>query len=231
MNEIIEYSPSLLEGFFLTITLGITSFLAALFFGLGAAFLSFSQSKTLRFTISSYTTIIRGIPDLVLIFLFFYGIQELLNWITGLIGTRNIFLTPFISGVITIGFYFGAFITETFRGAILAVPKGQVEASVALGMPKNHIYRRILFPQAMRFALPGLSNNWLVLLKTTALVSLIGLQDLVFMANNAGKATRLTFNFYMVASIGFLLFTSLSILVIRFLERRYSLGFNTEVSI
>ncbi len=231
MNEIIEYSPSLLEGFFLTITLGITSFLAALFFGLGAAFLSFSQSKTLRFTISSYTTIIRGIPDLVLIFLFFYGIQELLNWITGLIGTRNIFLTPFISGVITIGFYFGAFITETFRGAILAVPKGQVEASVALGMPKNHIYRRILFPQAMRFALPGLSNNWLVLLKTTALVSLIGLQDLVFMANNAGKATRLTFNFYMVASIGFLLFTSLSILVIRFLERRYSLGFSTEVSI
>lgn len=231
MNEIIEYSPSLLEGFFLTITLGITSFLAALFFGLGAAFLSFSQSKTLRFTISSYTTIIRGIPDLVLIFLFFYGIQELLNWITGLVGTRNIFLTPFISGVITIGFYFGAFITETFRGAILAVPKGQVEASVALGMPKNHIYRRILFPQAMRFALPGLSNNWLVLLKTTALVSLIGLQDLVFMANNAGKATRLTFNFYMVASIGFLLFTSLSILVIRFLERRYSLGFSTEVSI
>ncbi|MDG9730152.1 ABC transporter permease subunit [Ignatzschineria sp. RMDPL8A] len=231
MNEIIEYSPSLLEGFFLTITLGITSFLAALFFGLGAAFLSFSQSKTLRFTISSYTTIIRGIPDLVLIFLFFYGIQELLNWITGLIGTKNIFLTPFISGVITIGFYFGAFITETFRGAILAVPKGQVEASVALGMPKNHIYRRILFPQAMRFALPGLSNNWLVLLKTTALVSLIGLQDLVFMANNAGKATRLTFNFYMVASIGFLLFTSLSILVIRFLERRYSLGFSTEVSI
>lgn len=231
MNEIIEYSPSLLEGFFLTITLGITSFLAALFFGLGAAFLSFSQSKTLRFTISSYTTIIRGIPDLVLIFLFFYGIQELLNWIMGLIGTKNIFLTPFISGVITIGFYFGAFITETFRGAILAVPKGQVEASVALGMPKNHIYRRILFPQAMRFALPGLSNNWLVLLKTTALVSLIGLQDLVFMANNAGKATRLTFNFYMVASIGFLLFTSLSILVIRFLERRYSLGFSTEVSI
>ncbi len=231
MNEIIEYSPSLLEGFFLTITLGITSFLAALFFGLGAAFLSFSQSKTLRFTISSYTTIIRGIPDLVLIFLFFYGIQELLNWITGLVGTRNIFLTPFISGVITIGFYFGAFITETFRGAILAVPKGQVEASVALGMPKNHIYRRILFPQAMRFALPGLSNNWLVLLKTTALVSLIGLQDLVFMANNAGKATRLTFNFYMVASIGFLLFTSLSILVIRLLERRYSLGFSTEVSI
>src|SRR5699024_1156884 len=158
MNEIIEYSPSLLEGFFLTITLGITSILAARFIGLVAAFLSFSQSKTLRFTISSYTTIIRGIPDLVLIFLFFYGIQELLNWITGLIGTKNIFLTPFISGVITIGFYFGAFITETFRGAILAVPKGQVEASVALGMPKNHIYRRILFPQAMRFALPGLSN-------------------------------------------------------------------------
>lgn len=231
MKEIIQYSPSLLEGFFLTIALGLLSFLLALIFGFGAALLSFSQKWILRTVVMLYTTLIRGIPDLVLIFLFFFGIQELLNWGTNLLERPPIFLTPFISGVLTIGFYFGAFITETFRGAIKAIPRGQVEAGVAIGMPKMKIYRRIMFPQALRFALPGLSNNWLVLLKTTALVSLIGLHDLVFMTNNAGKATRLTFDFYMVAAIGFLLFTSASIWVINRLETKYSVGFKSEISL
>lgn len=113
----------------------------------------------------------------------------------------------------------------------MTVPRGQFESCIALGMPKAYFYRRVIFPQAMRFALPGLSNNWLVMLKTTALVSLIGLHDLVFIANNAGKATRLSFDFYMVTALGFLLLTTVSIVIIKYLERHYSTGFSNEVSL
>ncbi len=231
MSEIIKFSPSLLEGFFITITLGVFSFFIAVALGLGSALLSFSQIKPLRFLSTLYTTLIRGIPDIVLIFLIFYGLQTLLNSITDALGLDPLFLNPFVSGVITIGLIFGAFISETFRGALMAVPKGQFESCIALGMSKTYFYRRIIFPQAMRFALPGLSNNWLVMLKTTALVSLIGLHDLVFIANNAGKATRLTFDFYLVTALGFLLLTTVSIFIIKYLERHYSTGFKNEVSL
>ncbi|MHC5224699.1 ABC transporter permease [Ignatzschineria sp. LJL83] len=231
MSEIIKYGPSLLEGFFITIALGVFSFFIAVALGLGSALLSFSPVRLLRYISKLYTTIIRGVPDIVLIFLIFYGLQTILNSLTELIGLNPIFLNPFVSGVITIGLIFGAFISETFRGALIAVPKGQFESCTALGMSKAHYYRRVIFPQAMRFALPGLSNNWLVMLKTTALVSLIGLHDLVFIANNAGKATRLSFDFYLVTALGFLLLTSVSILLIKYLERHYNTGFKNEVSL
>lgn len=231
MSEIIKYGPSLLEGFFITITLGLFSFFIAAGLGLGSALLSFSKHRSLRLLSKTYTTLIRGIPDIVLIFLLFYGLQELMNFLTEMLGLNIIFLNPFVSGIITIGLIFGAFISETFRGALIAVPKGQFESCIALGMPKIRFYRRVIFPQAMRFALPGLSNNWLVMLKTTALVSLIGLHDLVFIANNAGKATRMSFDFYMVTALGFLVLTSVSIFIIKYLERRYSTGFNNEVSL
>lgn len=231
MSEIIKYGPSLLEGFFITIALGVFSFFIAAALGFGSALLSFSRVRLLRYISKLYTTIIRGVPDIVLIFLIFYGLQTLLNFLTELVGLNPIFLNPFVSGVITIGLIFGAFISETFRGALMAVPKGQFESCTALGMSKGHFYRRVIFPQAMRFALPGLSNNWLVMLKTTALVSLIGLHDLVFIANNAGKATRLSFDFYLVTALGFLLLTSVSILLIKYLERHYNTGFKNEVSL
>lgn len=230
MSEIIKYSPSLLEGFFITIALGVLSFFIAAALGFGSALLSFSRHRTLRFISKAYTTIIRGIPDIVLIFLLFFGLQELLNFVTELLGLSIIFLNPFVSGIITIGIIFGAFISETFRGALISVPKGQFESCIALGMSKTHYYRRVIFPQTMRFALPGLSNNWLVMLKTTALVSLIGLHDLVFIANNAGKATRMSFDFYLVTAFGFLLLTSVSIVIIKYLEHHYSTGFKNEVS-
>lgn len=231
MSEIIKFGPSLLEGFFITIALGVCSFFIAVALGLGSALLSFSKFRALRLLAKTYTTLIRGIPDIVLIFLLFYGIQELMNLITETLGLNTIFLNPFVSGVITIGLIFGAFISETFRGALIAVPKGQFESCIALGMPQSRFYRRVIFPQAMRFALPGLSNNWLVMLKTTALVSLIGLHDLVFIANNAGKTTKLTFDFYMVTALGFLALTTVSIFIIKYLERRYSTGFHNEVSL
>ncbi|GBU10278.1 histidine ABC transporter permease [Gammaproteobacteria bacterium] len=219
------YGVSLIQGFGLTAILGVSSLFVSMIFGILAAIAATHSKAWIRSISFFYTTIIRGVPDLVLLFLIFYGGQILLNKITDLFGLQMISLNQFWAGVLTIGFIFGAFMAETFRGAILAVPKGQNEAAIACGMKKLLIFRRIILPQAMRHALPGIGNNWLVMLKTTALVSLIGLDDLVRRADNAGKALRDPFTFYLMASIGFLIFTSISIVIFKYLEKRYNTGF------
>lgn len=224
INSILLYKQSLLEGFWLTTKLGVLSLLVALILGIAVALCATSQSRILKVGAFLYTTFIRGVPDIVLIFLFYYGIQEGVNKITSALGMELINLNQFIVGVIVIGLIFGAFMAETFRGALLSVPKGQKEAAQALGLTAPKLYRRIIFPQAMRYALPGLSNNWLVLLKATALVSLINLQDFVFIAKSAGSATREPFTFNLFAAIGFLFFTTVSIIVIKWLEKHFSKG-------
>ena len=133
-------------------------------------------------------------------------------------------LDPFTSGVITLGFIYGAYFTETFRGAFLAVPRGQLEAARAFGMTPMLVFRRILFPQMMRYALPGLANNWQVILKATALVSIIGLTDVIKAAQNAGKGTFRTFFFMSVAGLVYLVLTTVSNGVLMLLERKYAIG-------
>ena len=129
-----------------------------------------------------------------------------------------------LAGVFTIAVIFGAYMTETFRGAILAVSKGQLEAGTAYGMSGFMVFRRITLPQMVRHALPGFGNNWLVLVKTTALVSIIGLDDMVRKAGLAAGATRKPFTFYLVVAINYLLITTISIYILKQLERRYSVG-------
>jgi histidine transport system permease protein len=126
--------------------------------------------------------------------------------------------------VITLGFIYGAYFTETFRGAFLSVPKGQLEAARAFGMRPALVFRRILFPQMMRFALPGLGNNWQVILKATALVSIIGLSDVVRAAQAAGEATFRTFYFISIAGAVYLVLTIISNGVLLLLERKYAIG-------
>jgi arginine/ornithine transport system permease protein len=177
-----------------------------------------------------YTTVIRGIPDLVLMLLIFFGGQIMVNnlvaridvWIEANGGEPigYIDINPFIAGVLTLGFIYGAYMAETFRGAILAVPAGQLESARAFGMTGAQVFRRILFPQAVRHALPGVTNNWLVLLKSTALLSVLGLDDMVRKAQFAVGATKLPFTFYMFVAFMFLVFTGLSLLVLRTLEAR-----------
>ena len=133
-------------------------------------------------------------------------------------------INPFLAGTITIGFIFGAYMTETFRGAILAVPRGQIEAAYAYGMTRLQMFIRILLPQMIRHAIPGFGNNWLVMVKTTALVSIIGLDDMVRKAALAAWATRMPFTFYVVVAINYLIITSISVTALKWLEDRYSLG-------
>jgi arginine/ornithine transport system permease protein len=219
------YGPSIFEGTILTLEVSLASLFIAMLLGICGALAKLSKARSLQLVSQIYTTIIRGIPDLVLMLLIFFGGQVFINQLGPLLGYDDyIDINPFIAGVSTIGFIFGAYMTETFRGAILAVSKGQLEAGTAYGMSGFMVFRRITLPQMVRHALPGFGNNWLVLVKTTALVSIIGLDDMVRKAGLAAGATRKPFTFYLVVAVNYLLITTLSIYILKQLERRYSVG-------
>jgi arginine/ornithine transport system permease protein len=223
------YGPSIFEGTLLTLEVSIASLFVAILLGAAGAMAKLSRSLVLSSLAKTYTTIIRGIPDLVLMLLVFFGGQVLINKVAPLAGyDQYIDINPFIAGVSTIGFIFGAYMTETFRGAILAVNRGQLEAGYAYGMSGGQVFVRILLPQMVRHAIPGFGNNWLVLVKTTALVSIIGLDDMVRKAGMAAGATRMPFTFYVVVAINYLLITTVSIYLLKYLENRYSVGVRRE---
>ena len=230
MSPLAGYGPQLLAGTATTVELSVLSLLLSFVLGLAGASAKLSKSRIARGIATLYTTIIRGVPDLVLMLLIFYSLQIWINdgtdWLNNIQSRYDveISLDPFTSGVITLGFIYGAYFTETFRGAFMAVPRGQLEAARALGMRPALVFRRILFPQMMRFALPGLANNWQVILKATALVSLIGLTDVIKAAQNAGNGTFRVFFFVSVAGLVYLILTTISNGVLLLLERRYAIG-------
>lgn len=223
-DKLIEYIPLMLEGSLVTLSVAFGSLAIALVFGLVTASAKLSASRLGRGAAATYTTVIRGVPDLVLMLLIFFGGQIQVNNIGAFFGWDYIDVDAFTAGTLTIGLIFGAYMGETFRGAFLAVPVGLLEAGYAYGMSKRQVFFRILVPQMMRHALPGLGNNWLVLIKTTALVSVIGLHDLVYRAGQAGGSTRQPFLYYLFVAFMFLIFTTLSIWLLNWLERRYSVG-------
>jgi histidine transport system permease protein len=218
------YGPAILDGALTTIELSILSLAASFLIGLLGASAKLSRSRIAVGVATVYTTIIRGVPDLVLMLLLFYSLQIWLNDLTDALGLDQFNLNPFTSGVITLGFIYGAYFTETFRGAFMSVPRGQMEAALAIGMGRFHSFRRILFPQMMRYALPGLANNWQVILKATALVSIIGLSDIIKATQDAGKATFQTFFFSVLAAVVYLILTTASNGALLLLERRYAIG-------
>ena len=218
------FSQVIFQGALVTLELALTSVVLSVVIGLAGAAAKLSRNRPLALLFEAYTTLIRGVPDLVLMLLIFYGLQIALNSITDALGVGQFDIDPMVAGIITLGFIYGAYFTETFRGAFMAVPKGQIEAATAFGFTGSQVFRRILFPAMMRFALPGIGNNWQVVLKATALVSLLGLEDVVKATQLAGKSTWQPFWFAVVAGIIYLLFTTLSSGVLWWLERRYSVG-------
>ena len=229
MLDLQGYGPSILGGALLTVEVAILSLLLALFLGLLGGLAKISPNPILKGIATIYTTLIRGVPDLVLMMLIFFGGQMMMNNLSDWLYTEfevDVFfnVNEFTAGVITIGFIFGAYMTETFRGAFQSVELGQIEAGKAYGMTQWQVFSHIMFPQMMRHALPGIGNNWLVLLKTTALVSVIGLADMVRLASEAAKATHQPFLFLIPVILGFLLMTALSEWGLKILERRYSAG-------
>lgn len=218
------YGPLIASGALLTLKVALWSLLVAFAIGLAGASAKLSNSRIAGSLATLYTTVIRGIPDLVLMLLIYYSLQIWLNQWTESLHLAQIDIDPFNAAVVTLGFIYGAYFTETLRGAFVAVPRGQMEAARSIGMTPLRAFRRILFPQMMRFALPGLSNNWQVLLKSAGLVSLLGLNDMVKAARQAGDATAEQFLFYAVVALIFLLFTTVSQLLLTRLQQRYALG-------
>lgn len=219
------YGPLLLDGAKLTVLVGLCSMGIAVLLGLLGAWGKLARSAIANFAAGSYTTVVRGVPELVLILLVYYGAPTLIQDLSAAAGKEiYIDINPFLAGVCTIGFIYGAFSTEVFRGAFMAVDKGQIEAARSVGMGRIMCFRRVLLPQMWRFALPGLGNVWMVLIKATALISIIQLPELMRNSDIAARATRLPFTCYFLASLIYLTITIVSLLGQRWLEKWASKG-------
>lgn len=220
-----SYYWLILQGALLTVGVSLCALVVSVLLGLLGAVAKLSSRPIPRAIATVYTTIIRGIPELVLMLLVFYGgtigINNLLEWMGS---ESTVDIEPFAAGVLTLGFIYGAYMTETFRGAMMSVPNGQMEAAWAFGMGRFQTFVRITLPQMVRYALPGFTNNWLVLIKATALVSLIGLHDMTYLAKQASAATRSPFEFFLFTAALFLVYSSISLYVLNKLNDRYSLG-------
>lgn len=224
MDKLIEYTPLLGRGLLVTVSVAVLALVLATLLGALGSAAKLSRSLAPRAVAQGYTTIVRGVPDLVLILLIYFGGQRLLNGVGGLLGASHMDISKFWAGVISIGFIYGAYLTETFRGAYMAVPRGQAEAARALGIKPLVILWKVLLPQIMRVALPGYGNVWMVLIKSTAVISVIGLGDLVGLADKAGKASRQPFLFMAAVILVYLAITWVSTQILRYADTRANRG-------
>ena len=206
----------LVEGAWLTLQLSVSAFLLGIIVGLIGTFGKLSKRPVFYYTTHTITSIIRGVPELVVLLLVYYGGIALLTSIMG----HYVALSAFVAGVIALSLIFGAYASETFRGAYLAIPASQIEAALAFGFTPIQGFRRIIWPQLWRHALPGIGNLWFVLLKDTALVSLLGVVELMRAAQNATATTEQPFTFYLAAAALYLILTSVSLLGLNYLKRR-----------
>jgi His/Glu/Gln/Arg/opine family amino acid ABC transporter permease subunit len=214
MLDLKGYGWMLWQGLELTVLVGLCAMAVALAVGMIGAWGKLSRPGVGRGLAGAYTTVVRGVPELLLILLVYYGVPTLIQDVAASAGYDLIIdLNPFVAGVITIGVIYGGFTTEVLRGAYLAVPHGQIEAARAIGMDRTLTFRCVVLPQMWRFALPGLGNVWMVLIKATALISVIQLEELMRNADVAARATRLPFTFFFVASLLYLAITIVSMVI------------------
>ncbi len=229
MINLYGFGNTFIVGTWLTIKVTLVALLIGLILGLMGAGAKLSRYSVLHYCADAYTTIIRGIPELILILAIYFGSNALVNSIASSLGyDRYIDLNAFVGGVIALGFSFGAYATEVFRGAILAVPKGKIEAGRSLGMGRVLVFRRIMLPYVWRFALPALGNLFLILQKNSALVSVIGLNEIMRSAAFAVGYTKKPFTFYLLASVIYLCLTIVSATGIQYMENHFSRGFRKD---
>jgi len=220
------YGDEFLRGLFFTLQISICGYILAFVFGLLGAGAKLHGSKVLYRIGDIYTTLIRAVPELLLILIVYYNGGSALNsLLVGLgISERGIDISPFAAAVASLGFIYGAYLTDILRGAIQAIPKGQIEAARAYGMHAPMRFRRIVFPQMIRYAIPGMGNQWLNITKDSSLVSAIGAFELLFAAKSAASQTKDYIFFYSVGALCFLMITIVSMIALQQVERRASRG-------
>lgn len=205
------WGASLLAAMGTTLLVTLAALLIGALFGALVACAKLSPRRSLRLLGESYSILFRGVPELLIIYLFFFGGASLVTAVGYWFGGEGyIDLPPFWVGALTVGLISGSYQAEVYRGAFLAIAPGEIEAGQAIGMSRPLLLRRIIVPLVWRFALPGLGNVWQMSLKDSALVSVIGLVELMRASKVAAGSTRQYFTFYIIAGIGYLLLTGLS---------------------
>ena len=210
----------------MTIAVSITAMLIGFLFALIFTPLKLSKYKILNLIGNFYTTVIRGVPELLVIYLFFFGGSGAIMYVASIFGYfEYIEINAFITGSFAIGIISGAYSTEVFRGAIQSIDKGQFEASKVLGFNKYVNFFKVIMPQMLRLALPNLSNVWQITLKDTSLISVTGLVEIMRQSYIAAGSTRDPLLFYSFAAVLYLLLTFFSMKFLNRLEKNYSRGF------
>lgn len=218
------WGGNLLRGLLKTFEIALGAYVMGLTIGLAGALGKIYGGPVLRWGLEIYTTLIRAVPELVLILLLYYAGTDLLNRVLEGLGYERVDISGLAAGIYVLGFVQGAYATEVLRGAILAVSPGQVEAAAAFGMSWVKRHHRIVIPAMIPFALPGLANLWLIVMKDTALLAVVGFSELTLETRQAAGATKSYFLFYMTAGALYLLLSLASNVVFRRIERRYRRG-------
>ncbi|WP_342640069.1 ABC transporter permease [Rhodoligotrophos ferricapiens] len=214
----------LLQGLLTSLQIAGGGYLLGLSLGIGGAFGKLYGGPVLRDLLECYTTIVRAVPELVLILLLYYAGTDLLNRILTSLGADTIDINGLAAGIMVVGIVQGAYSTEVLRGAIKAIPFGEIEAARAFGMPPLLMLRRVTWPAMLPHALPGLSNLWLIATKDTALLAVIGFTELTLATRQAGGATKAYFLFFCAAGALYLAVTLVSNGIVALLERRARRG-------
>lgn len=231
MFDLQGFGPQIALGAWMTVQVAFGGLIIGMVFGLGGAAAKLSPYAILRALGQGYTTLVRGIPEILVVLLVYFGGEDVINRMAESLGYDDyIEINVFAAGVTALGVSFGAYATEVFRGAIQSVPAGQIEAAVAMGMRSRQIFWRITLPQAMRLAIPGLGNLFQVLLKDTSLVSLIALPELMRNSAIAISNTKEPFTFYFVAALIYLGITTIVLIGQMYAERWANKGVKRAVS-
>ena len=218
------WGGNLLRGLVKSLQIAGGAFAFGLLIGLFGAYGKLYGSLLTRDLLAIYTTVIRSVPELVLILILFFVGTDLLNQASAALGYGRVEISGVVAGIWVLGIVQGAYATEVLRGAILAIPKGQLEAGRAFGMTPFTLMRRITIPAMTAFALPGLGNLWLIATKDTALLAVVGFSELTLETRQAASSTRAYFTFFLAAGALYLMVTLVSTFVFRRLERRARRG-------
>ena len=220
------WGDELFRATLMTIAVSITAMLIGFSFAAIFTPLKLSKFKFLNLIANIYTTVIRGVPELLVIYLFFFGGSGAIMFVASMFGYNDyIEINAFVTGSFAIGIISGAYSTEVFRGAIQSIDKGQFEAAKVLGFSKFKQFYKIVLPQMLRLAIPNLSNVWQITLKDTSLISVTGLVEIMRQSYIAAGSTRDPLFFYSFAAVLYLMLTFLSMQLLNRLETKYSKGY------
>ena len=220
------WGDELFVAFLMTIAVSITAMLIGMLFSIIFTPLKLSKNKIFNFISNFYTTVVRGVPELLVIYLFFFGGSGAIMFVASMFGYNEyIEINAFITGSFSIGVISGAYSTEVFRGAIQSIDKGQFEACKVLGLKKYIYFFKVIMPQMLRLAIPNLSNVWQITLKDTSLISVTGLVEIMRQSYIAAGSTRDPLFFYSFAALLYLVLTFFSMKILNKLEKNYNRGF------